>query len=74
MDHIPMSRDRAFNLGCDARIAGVPLGHNPFSRAIEDLNFQRCWTEGWYHVSVFWGIDNKDRPILHLPRVEGTAA
>lgn len=48
---------RAFNLGCDARIAGCSLLDNPYgiqpSWATEEE--WRFWRKGWKDVNNYWG-------------------
>lgn len=55
---------RAFNLGCDARLAGRSRYSNPYSN-----DFLVCeWTRGWDHVDTYWGVD-APWPVLKLVEV-----
>jgi ribosome modulation factor len=45
---------RAFNLGCQARLAGLPLSANPYGD-LADIHPRRAWAEGWRHVDHYWG-------------------
>jgi hypothetical protein len=52
MDEEPFTT-RAFNLGCDARLAGESLARNPFP---EDMpNCWKWWVHGWLDVDKHWG-------------------
>ena len=53
----------AFNLGCDARLAGEARTANQFAE--DDL--QQQWRSGWDHVNKYWGADAK-WPVTKLPR------
>ena len=53
----------AFNAGCDARIKGYALRHNPFPEA--DI-YHHEWRRGYFHVGGHWGKDAK-WPITPLP-------
>lgn len=54
----------AFGRGCDARIAGYSLRHNPYPPE-SDLSY--CWRHGWNHVSLFWGVDDrKAEPLAEI--------
>ncbi len=47
--------DLYFNLGCDARYAGRPLGVNPGT----DTEERKSWHDGWLHMNNCWGIERK---------------
>ena len=53
----------AFNLGCDARAAGIALAKCP---AIYANGY--AWRDGWRHIDSFWGKDAK-WPVRCLPIV-----
>ena len=55
-----------FGLGCDARLAGIPLEDNPY--ILED---GRVWKEGWLYVEKHWG-DMAKRPVKKLPKIQGS--
>ncbi len=58
---------RAFNIGCDARIAGIPLKDNPYhSRGQESLHNK--WRIGWMDVAVNWGKWDRRR-AAPLPEI-----
>lgn len=65
-----MNRDdetKAFNAGCDARIAGIPKDHNPF---LENKQLALEWQHGWYHVNRYWACDlHPDQPVPFLEPV-----
>lgn len=63
---------RAFNLGSDARLAGVPLSDNDYSSDQKDE--YQSWRRGWNDVHYFWGHDSKRlyRPLPPI-REEVTA-
>ncbi len=44
----------AFNLGCDARIKGIPVTSNPYGNGEEKQLFFN-WDQGWHHVQAYWG-------------------
>lgn len=67
---MPESRELlrlAFNLGCDARIAGLPLGHNPYCGGTD---LARCWRAGWFDVDAHWGEARTG--AARLPQVLGS--
>jgi hypothetical protein len=41
---------KAFNLGSDARLAGLPLAANPY----QEPELHDCWWRGWQHVAKHW--------------------
>lgn len=45
--------DHAFNMGCDARIAGKSLKWCPFGRG--DGDERSYWIAGWRNVNSLWG-------------------
>ena len=54
----------AFNRGCDARLAGLPMTLNPYFRG--GMLWQ-AWRRGYDHVSQFWGSCNRHaRPLPAL--------
>jgi len=54
---------RAFNLGCDARIAGIYTDKNPYKA---DASEHKHWLYGWQDVEHWWGR-NAVNP-MRLPR------
>ena len=54
---------RSFNLGSDARLAGVKRSDNPCHDAEKEY-----WDHGWHHVDIFWAVDTK-WPTPFLPKV-----
>ncbi len=61
--------DMAFNLGCDARIAGEPRSTVPFSWARKPE--REAWYRGWNHVNREWGKHRcPDDPAPELPSVK----
>ena len=54
----------AFNMGCDARIAGVPFKDNPYSK----YKGGAYWEMGWRDVDENWGRKAK-WPVKKLPEV-----
>jgi len=44
--------DRAFNIGCDARLAGKPLMSCP---DFESKSLEQNWRRGWRQVQREWG-------------------
>lgn len=50
----PEGRSRAFNEGCDARLAGHPLSANPYDFLTAEA---KTWRDGWNHVDKYWGRD-----------------
>ncbi len=56
---------RAFNEGCDARLAGVSRASNPY-KGQPGMEFR--WDSGWTHVDTNWGKDAK-WPIASLPKI-----
>jgi hypothetical protein len=67
---VPESREPlrlAFNLGCDARLSGLPLDHSPYCGGTD---LARYWRAGWFDVDVHWG---EARPgAARLPQVLGS--
>lgn len=71
----PLSEiNRAFNLGSDARIHGLPLTANPFEsrKALGDTYLWQMWVNGWRHVNSSWNVDNQYYPVGNLPPVRHT--
>lgn len=60
---------KAFNRGCDARLAGQGLSSDPYDRT--DLS--NCWRHGWIHADATWGRDAR-WPHMPLPPVKPTLA
>lgn len=59
----------AFNLGCDARLAGRPLRANPFCPT-NSAHLWQCWARGWRHVQKDWASLVRDRwRVRPLPPV-----
>ena len=56
-------RARAFNLGSDARLAGVP-----FTACESPCELKAMWQDGWLDVHRFWGHWSKT-PVKRLPWV-----
>ena len=61
----------AFNLGSDARIAGLPLKANPHS-AVTDKLSRNGWRHGWLDVDRYFGEWAK-WPVRTLPTPMGVA-
>lgn len=62
---------KAFNQGCDARFAGLPLDANPYSteRAHAEYSF---WRYGWYDIEEHWAKWVRERwPVRELVGVRG---
>ena len=55
--------ERAFNLGSDARLAGISKRDCPFDRLKQELE-RRAWRAGWLDVNNCWPRDKKPLPIL----------
>lgn len=56
---------KAFNLGANARLMGLPVDACPKH---EDFNWGHYWRMGWHDVDRNWG--SKARwPILMLPEI-----
>jgi ribosome modulation factor len=57
-------RHRAFNQGCDARLAGIPPAECPYRVGQESL--ANAWRQGWQDVDQHWSQDafwpHKDLP------------
>lgn len=67
---IPLTINRAFNLGSDARIKGKPPQANPFEGYNSTLAY--WWRQGWYDAERYWGREN--RAARQLPPVREDAA
>ena len=50
-----MTRQRLFNKGCDARLAGDAIESCPYPPGDPAWVY---WCEGWNHVDRFWAIDD----------------
>jgi hypothetical protein len=61
---------RAFNLGSDARIDGVPLNSNPYPS--DSVTNHIAWRMGWLDVSENWGKLAR-WPIRSLPAISAVA-
>lgn len=60
------ARKRCFNLGADARLAGLTPAANPFP----DIPWDGYWRWGWQHTDESWGQDVKGRwPVVPLPQI-----
>ena len=57
---------RAFNAGCDARLAGRPITDNDYPSS--SVAGYRLWREGYLHVQNNWGREAVG-PIVPLPAV-----
>ena len=62
--------DRAFNRGCDARIAGFAITANPYTTG--DMGLMRAWKSGWRDAHRSWGAEYLDADAL--PEVREDAA
>lgn len=62
-----LTRQRAFNEGCDARLAGKPTSVNPYS--IHFLE-RRFWLRGWRDVDKNWGKSLPASKRKKLPEAE----
>jgi hypothetical protein len=58
-------REKAFNEGSDARIAGIPLAANPY---LTGSGYYSYWRMGWKDVESNWGQD-AFWPVKPLPLV-----
>lgn len=56
----------AFNLGCDARLAGLPLTANDYSSSQQDA--YQSWERGWRDVDQYWGKWTRGAAVP-LPKV-----
>lgn len=61
--------DKAFDQGCDARLAGLPDSAHPYTEEQGTLTMYFKW--GWDHVDKFWNCDNRKYAALVLPSVRG---
>ncbi len=66
MDYSSRECARAFNLGCDARIAGQNRKTNPY---ILESILRLEWNRGYSDVSTYWG-DYAMWDFKLLPEVE----
>lgn len=55
----------AFNKGSDARVMGIPLGSDPYSR---NSILTQAWRQGWHDVDMHWG-EWARWPVKKLPEV-----
>ena len=62
-------RNRAFNVGCEARLAGKSIMSNPYDSGGTEYLY---WAMGWRDVHHHWGQWNKNAP--KLPKVERALA
>lgn len=60
------NKDRAFNLGCQARLDGQSSIHCPYST--DERGLRTLWQEGWKHIHTQWGTDAQGR-VRQLPLV-----
>lgn len=59
---------RAFNLGCDARLAGLPETANPYTS--DGRREWYSWRAGWHDCAIWWGCYVAGRwAIMSLPLV-----
>ena len=73
-----VTNDRvAFNQGCDARLAGTPLGANPYcsSAGHPEQSAYLAWRRGWHDVHGSWGARLKpgDPRFVPLPPIDYSA-
>jgi hypothetical protein len=61
-----VSESVAFNAGCDARLAGLPLTANPY----HGDKGGGAWSNGWLHVQKRWGEAVTRRTVPPLPPVQ----
>lgn len=67
---------RAFNRGCDDRIAGRSVADCPY----QDYQEAQHWTRGWNDVNKNWGVDASGRwcfmrlPLAYTGGMSGGAA
>lgn len=64
-----LNSDQAFNQGCDARLAAIPLSCCPYSPSSpQGIN----WRRGWLDVHISWGKEAKRKGyhVKPLPRLE----
>lgn len=47
-----MTKDEAFNAGCEARLRGDPIDENP----CDDVVARSWWTAGYMDIHRWWGI------------------
>jgi len=45
---------RAFNEGCDARIAGIHWSRNPYGNNRYGSSCASYWRRGWDDVDLYW--------------------
>jgi ribosome modulation factor len=67
-------RNRAFNLGADARIAGRNHDWNPYPS--QDKLERRAWYSGWFDAHTCWSAWVKpwhQHPVRELPPLRGRA-
>lgn len=74
VDDVPESdsvgRRRAFGLGGDARLAGLPVTANPFGSA--EGRLRAAWAEGYCDVHYHWG-EEALWPHRRLPPIRPAA-
>ena len=61
---------RAFNLGSDARIAGLPLTACPYPSAVE----AKAWRSGFHDAEDHWGDKDWVRGRWHVRPLIGRKA
>ena len=65
--------DRAFNLGADSRLAGVPADLCPY-HGDDNRSLRDAWENGWRHVQAFYGCDVPAHLRRRLPEVREMAS
>lgn len=74
LEPLPKPTPVAFNEGCDARLAGLPRGHNPY-RGWSEGGLHLAWNNGWDDVEKYWGRWSGQRWLVsRLPTVGGGMA
>lgn len=60
---------KAFNMGCDAYLAGKSLDDNPFKSTAKtgDNVSYRAWKEGWHDIDNNWNNHAKKTPRFNGP-------
>lgn len=60
---------KAFNEGCDARLAGEPRSFNPYEKREEPGSYH-SWRHGWLDVANNWGRWAGNSPVKPLVDVK----
>lgn len=63
----PCAVQRAFNEGCDARLAGWPMSYCPYLPT--EISLYESWRRGWLDVQHSWGKESP-WPVRPLPPVK----